>query len=145
MILLDSNILVRLFEQGDPDWMTVNNAIRKLTRAGERFGIGLQNMTEFWNVTTRPKTARGGQGHDSATADQRLQNIERTFAVLSERSKTRHIWRSLVLQHQVTGKQVHDCRLTALMMTHGVRRILTFNTGDFARYDGIIVLDPRTV
>jgi predicted nucleic acid-binding protein len=39
---------------------------------------------------------------------------------------------------------VHDARLVAAMNVHGVRRILTFNTDDFARY-GIEVLHPSSL
>jgi predicted nucleic acid-binding protein len=40
-----------------------------------------------------------------------------------------------VVRHGVLGSRVHDARLVASMNVHGIRRILTFNTGDFARYD----------
>jgi hypothetical protein len=34
------------------------------------------------------------------------------------------------------GSKVHDARLVATMNVHGIRRVLTFNTADFAaRYD----------
>ena len=35
-------------------------------------------------------------------------------------------------------------RLVAAMFVHGVRRLLTFDVGDFARY-GIEVLEPSAV
>jgi predicted nucleic acid-binding protein len=48
------------------------------------------------------------------------------------------------LRHGVVGAKVHDARLVAAMNVHGVRRLLTFNAGDFARY-GIEVLQPAAV
>jgi predicted nucleic acid-binding protein len=39
---------------------------------------------------------------------------------------------------------VHDARLAAVMLAHGVNHILTFNVDDFRRYPGIVV-DPRHV
>jgi predicted nucleic acid-binding protein len=44
-------------------------------------------------------------------------------------------WKRLVVQHAVRGSKVHDAKLVATMNVHGIRQILTFNTGDFARYD----------
>jgi predicted nucleic acid-binding protein len=38
--------------------------------------------------------------------------------------------------------QVHDARLAASMMVHGVRRILTFNARDFTRFTAIEAVDP---
>jgi predicted nucleic acid-binding protein len=40
---------------------------------------------------------------------------------------------------------VHDARLVALMMVHGVRQIVTFNAADFTRYAGIDVVRPDTI
>jgi predicted nucleic acid-binding protein len=52
-------------------------------------------------------------------------------------------WRRLVLAIGVSGRQVHDARLAAVMRAHGVTHILTFNASDFTRYPGITVVHPR--
>jgi len=44
-------------------------------------------------------------------------------------------WKRLVTRHTVLGVKVHYARLVAAMNIHGVRRILTFNVGDFVRYN----------
>jgi len=54
-------------------------------------------------------------------------------------------WRKLPITHVVSGVQVHDARLAAAMIVHRVKRILTFNDLDFARYTGIEAVHPRTV
>jgi predicted nucleic acid-binding protein len=41
--------------------------------------------------------------------------------------------------------QVHDARLVAAMRVHSVKRILTFNDKDFARYTDIAAVHPGTV
>jgi len=45
----------------------------------------------------------------------------------------------------VSGVQVHDARLAAAMRVHGVKRILTFNDRDFARYADMEAIHPRAV
>jgi predicted nucleic acid-binding protein len=52
------------------------------------------------------------------------------------------LWRRLLVAHAVSGVQVHDARLAAAMLVHGVNRILTFNTLDFARFTGIQAVNP---
>ena len=52
---------------------------------------------------------------------------------------------SKVVTHGVAGVQVHDARLAAAMRVHGVKRILTFNDRDFARYADIEAIHPRSV
>jgi hypothetical protein len=54
-------------------------------------------------------------------------------------------WRRLVVTHSVAGVQVHDARLVAAMLVHGVSRLLTLNDRDFSRYPGIEALHPLAV
>jgi predicted nucleic acid-binding protein len=48
----------------------------------------------------------------------------------------------LLAAHPSAGKQVHDANIVATMQVHDVHRLLTFNTGDFRRFAGIIDLEP---
>ncbi len=51
-------------------------------------------------------------------------------------------WRRLVVKYRVSGVQVHDTRLVAAMLVHGITHILTFNPNDFARYPEITAVNP---
>ena len=143
-ILADSGILLRLFEPGDPRTDAVLRTVAALVAQGDTLVTAAQNIAEFWNVCTRPATARGGFGLSFAVAEQRLQTVEREFALLPELPTTYPIWRNLIVAHAVLGKQVHDARLAALMLSHGVTHIVTLNGRDFARYPGLTVVDPAT-
>lgn len=102
-------------------------------------------MAEFWNVCTRPATARGGLGLSIPVADRRLRVVERLFRVLPDTTSTYQTSRVLLVTHGVQGVQVHDARLVALMQVHGITHILTLNGGDFARYPGIVAIDPTSL
>ena len=52
------------------------------------------------------------------------------------------LWRRLLVAHAVSGVQVHDARLAAAMLVYCVKRILTFNTRDFARLPRIKAVNP---
>ena len=54
-------------------------------------------------------------------------------------------WRKFLVTYGVSGVQVHDARLAAAMRAHDVKRILTFNDRDFARYADIEAIHPRAV
>ena len=71
--------------------------------------------------------------------------MERIVTVLPEAVGTYVEWKKLVLAHGVMGVQVHDARLVAAMNVHGVRRLLSLNKADFARYSGLIVQTPDEV
>ena len=50
-------------------------------------------------------------------------------------------WVSLVTAFQVIGRRVHDARLVAVMLTHGITHLLTFNHYDFRQFP-ITVVTP---
>lgn len=145
LILADTGVLLRLTETGNPLHPLVDAAVSALLARGDGVVFAAQNAAEFWNVCTRPATARGGFGLDFAEADRRLALIEAAFTLLSETDAAYAIWRQLVVAHGVQGKQVHDARLAALMLAHGVAHILTLNPGDFARYPGVAEIAPASL
>src|SRR5437870_4228786 len=71
--------------------------------------------------------------------------IERHFVLLPDSLATFQEWRRLLVAHSVTGIAVHDAKLTAAMVVHGVTHLLTFNVDDFKRYTGIVVVNPSDV
>ena len=143
-ILADSGILLRLFEPGDPRTDAVLRTLATLRGRGDTLVTAAQNVAEFWNVSTRPSTARGGFGLSLSDTVLRLEDVERGFTLLPELPTTYPIWRNLIVAHAVLGKQVHDARLAALMLSHGVTHLVTLNGRDFTRYPGLTVIDPAT-
>src|SRR3954463_2821696 len=125
LVLLDTGILLRLLEPTDPHHATIRAAIRALRARGDTLVIAAQNTAEFWNVCTRPATARGGLGLAIAETEHRLRLAERLFPVLPDDAAAYPLWRQLVVLHGVMGVQVHDARLVAWMQAHGVSHILT--------------------
>lgn len=54
-------------------------------------------------------------------------------------------WLNLVEKHAVSGRQVHDTRIVAVMQAHGVTHLLTLNPKDFQRYPGVTVIEPKNL
>jgi predicted nucleic acid-binding protein len=145
LILADSGVLLRLMERADPQHGTIRTAIRALVARGDELVTATQNVAEFWNVCTRPATARGGLGLSVAETDRRLRVLERLVQLLTDLPTAYPLWRQLVVTHSVQGKQVHDVRLVALMQAHAISHILTLNGADFTRYPGITPVDPASL
>jgi predicted nucleic acid-binding protein len=133
-ILADTNILLRRTQPNHPSHTVAVESVAKLLAAGEPVYFTLQNISEFWNVATRP-VANNGLGFSVALALRELEKIERFLTILPDSPAVYSEWKRLMLKHGVLGSKVHDARLVATMNVHGIRRILTFNTDDFARYD----------
>jgi predicted nucleic acid-binding protein len=133
-ILADTNVLLRRTQPDHPSHGLAVESVARLLAAGEPVYFTLQNMSEFWNVATRP-TANNGLGFSVALALRELEKIERFLSALPDSPAVYGEWKRLVVQHSVLGSKVHDAKLVAMMNVHGIHRILTFNTADFARYD----------
>ncbi len=142
--LIDTNILLRLSKRDDPLHALVQSALDALVERGSEICCTPQNISEFWNVCTRPAD-RNGFGLSVQETDQRLQVIERTITVLPDNERIYPEWRRLVVSHSVSGVQVHDARLAAAMHVHGVSHILTLNLPDFARCTSITAVRPENV
>ncbi len=141
--LLDTNVLLRFTRQDDPNYQTVQGAVHKLEAEGHEFRTTFQNFAEFWNVSTRA-IDQNGFGNTTVETDQFLQELEMFSPLLPDSPDVYPVWRRLVVKYDVSGAKVHDARLVAAMVFHGVKRILTFNTADFIRYaaEGITPVNP---
>ncbi|MEX2316567.1 MAG: type II toxin-antitoxin system VapC family toxin [Pirellulales bacterium] len=141
---MDTGVLLRTFVPADPNCRPIRQALRQLRRDGEELVTTCQNIAEFYNVSTRPITARGGYGLPGVKVDARVRFIERLCRRLMENERAYQNRKQLIAKYQVSGVAVHDARLVAMMLAHDVNRVLTINDRDFSRYapDGIVVLLP---
>ncbi|MGI9056256.1 MAG: type II toxin-antitoxin system VapC family toxin [Pyrinomonadaceae bacterium] len=142
--LIDTNILLRLVELTALQHIEAKNAVDKLLKNGDTLYILLQNISEFWNVCTRPKD-KNGLGFSIAKTDAELSKIEQVFDILPDTTEVYKNWRELVVKHSVSGIQVHDAKIVAAMKAHNIENLLTFSAKDFKRYADIKAFEPKDV
>ena len=51
--LIDTNILLRLTRPQDSQHQLIKSTLRVLDQEGQEFYFSLQNMAEYWSVSTR--------------------------------------------------------------------------------------------
>lgn len=139
--LVDTNVLLRSAEPSHPMYAEAVNATNTLLGRGEELCIAPQNLIEFWNVYTRP-VERNGLGHTVTEASTEVNRLKELFPLLLDLPAIYEEWERLVIAHAVMGVNVHDARLVAAMLVHGLTHILTFNTPDFRRFSQITVVHP---
>ncbi|HLO84478.1 MAG TPA: PIN domain-containing protein [Nostocaceae cyanobacterium] len=143
--LVDTNVLLRSSDPNHPMYSDAVNAISTLRQQGERLCIVPQNLIEFWNVYTRPAN-KNGLGHTVVEAQQEIEQLKSFFSLLLDTESIYQQWERLVIHYEVKGVNVHDSRLVAAMLVHGLTHILTFNTEDFNRYkDEITPVHPSSI
>ena len=127
-----------------PQSQFVIRAVDFLLDSGDLPCYTSQNLGEFWNVLTRPLD-RNGFGLSPPEADRRARMIEDQIPMLPDTPEVHIVWRRLLVAHSISGVQVHDARIAAAMSVHGVKRILTLNARDFARFPSIEAIHPEQV
>jgi predicted nucleic acid-binding protein len=142
--LVDSNILLRWVKPDHSDYPAIVSAIEDVLQRQGVLCYTSQNLAEFWNTSTRP-VDRNGYGLSPGETDRRAKFFENRLRLLPDSLAVHEEWCKLMVTHSVSGVQVHDARLVAAMRVHGLKRILTFNDKDFARYTDIQAVHPRAI
>jgi predicted nucleic acid-binding protein len=142
--LVDTNVLLRRLELAHAHHRDAIDSIARLIESGETLHVAAQSIGEFCAAATRP-VAQNGLGLDITAVMSAVDEIERTFGLLlSDEAMVYPYWKRLIIEQPMTGRRVFDARLVAVMLAHGIARLLTFNGADFAGL-GIAVLDPQEV
>ena len=144
MILIDTNILLRIEQLNHPDRELASQAIETLMLNNYELFIVPQVISEFWSVATRPIN-NNGLGMSCPWTSSKVENLKSTFTLRRNEPGIFDQWLSLVSQYDVKGKNVHDAMLVAAMLVHGLTYILTFNVGDFKRFQEITVIHPQQI
>ena len=141
----DANILLRLGSPESRDHRLVAGAVQILMLRGDELILTPQAICEAWNVFTRPAD-KNGFGLSDAETEQRVRGLLRLHSFLPDPSSLFRTWLDLVIRFGVRGVQVHDARLAAACVSHGVTHLLTLNVKDFSRYTGVVTaVHPQDV
>jgi predicted nucleic acid-binding protein len=139
-VLLDTGILLRVFDRNDANYNDIREVLKRMWNRGDEPVTAPQNAVEYWNVSTRPATARGGYGQSPVKTRARLEAIKRICHILPESEEIFAEWQRVVVRYSVTGASVHDARIVAQMAVASIGMIITLNTADFRRYSGLTVM-----
>ena len=136
--LVDTNVLIAI-ALGKSE---VLHFMDRYEQEAALFFITLQNVCEFWNVSTRPE-ANNGLGLSPEFTMRALERLQLGFKVLPETDAVEFHLLNLLLEHKVRGKQIYDARLAATVRAHSLDGILTLNNRDFLRYTDVNPILPR--
>lgn len=142
--LIDTNVLLRWADNKALEHIQCIEAVEYLAEASYILYVCAQVMIESYVVASR-SIENNGLGLTVAETRQFLNDIVESFPCLPEPSDIGRQWYSLMMKYTVIGKQAHDARIVALMLTHNITHILTLNPADFARYSDITTVTPQDI
>ncbi len=142
--LLDTNVVLRFSNSPDSRHELATEAVATLLFQGNECYLTAQVLIELWVVATRPVDVNGLGWSIEQTHDVIEQLLNR-FPMADETSQIFSSWFDLVTENQIKGKRTHDARIVAVMLTSGIRHILTLNPNDFSGVSGITIVHPQQV
>ncbi|MDI9569614.1 MAG: PIN domain-containing protein [Pseudomonadota bacterium] len=131
-IFIDTNILAYATDGESPFQAKSLDTLKQLMTDGIDFAISPQIVREYLVVLTR------GLPPDDPVRVAALHNVRKfieAFILLDENSETVAKSQTIMENCAVGGKQIHDANIVAVMLAHGVKRLLTHNLDDFKKYD----------
>ena len=117
----------------DPLRALTVSVIQKLDEAGSVLYICPQNMQEYRQVLTRPRTSNG-LGLNSAEVASRMNRLEAEFTLVPESPAIYPLWHKIVETAQSVGRANFDARLVAVAKSAGIGAVLTYEAAAFAKY-----------
>lgn len=141
MIALDTNILVYAHRTDAPQHEPARAAVERLARSGDRFGVPWPCLHEFLAIATHPRIY-----DPPSTPDQALQAVHALSGLpavdlLGEGPDHLATLTDLLASGAVRGPKVHDARIAAICLAHGVRELWTADR-DFSYFPALRTRNP---
>jgi uncharacterized protein len=141
VIGVDTNILVYAHRKDSPWHTRAGEAVRALAEGNGLWAIPWPCIHEFFAIVTHPRiyapptpTAAALEQIDAWMESPRL-------TLLAESGTHWNKLKDLALAGQISGPQIHDTRIAALCLLHGIDEFWTADR-DFSRYPELKVRNP---
>jgi uncharacterized protein len=141
VIAVDANILVYA-HRGDSPWHArAALSVRELAEGTAAWAIPWACLHEFFAIVTHPRIYKPPTPVDQAIAQVDAWLESPTLVLLGEAESHWRVLRELLLAGKVSGPPVHDARIAAVCVTHGVRTLWTADR-DFSRFPALHTVNP---
>jgi toxin-antitoxin system PIN domain toxin len=139
VIAVDTNILVYAHREDSPQHERAKARLLELSRT--RFAIPWPCIHEFWAIITHPKIF--DPPTDVSAAELAVEGFLKCsrLELLSEREGYFDILLKLLRENHIKGPMVHDARIMALCIQHGIDELWTADR-DFGRFAEIKIVNP---
>ncbi len=142
MIAIETNVLVHAHRRESREHHAAYAVLLQAMKRPERWAIPWPCVAEFFSVVTNAKLWKGAESTPaqafkqldvwtSAPSNVLLTETEDTFRHLS----------ALALAGGIKGAAIHDARIAAICLSHGIEELLTADR-DFSRFARLKTRNP---
>lgn len=141
MIALDTNILVHAHRQDASLHEAARQTVKELAESNRPWAICFHSLVEFYGVVTQPRIWR-----DASTPQQAFRQVNAwkaapSLRILQDSADCLEALEKLAIHSKVQGALVHDARIAACCITHGVTELWTVGR-DFSRFPELRTRNP---
>ena len=141
MIAVDTNILVYAHREDSPHHSAALHVLNGLASGRAAWAVPWPCLHEFLAVTTHPRIYRPPSLTEQAVGAVRDVLGVRSVRALSEAADHLEILAGLLTSGQVTGPKIHDARIAAICLGHGVTELWSADR-DFSWFPALRVTNP---
>jgi uncharacterized protein len=141
VIAVDTNVLVAASRDDAPGHALARPAIARLAESPDPWAIPWPCVHEFLAVVTHPRIFDPPTSLELALDHVDAWVESPSLVVLAE---TANYWpqlRTVLVASQVIGPRVHDARIAALCLVHGIEELWTQDR-DFSRFPSLKTRNP---
>jgi len=143
MIALDTNILIYAHRQDSPFHLPALEALARLGNGTHPWAIPWPCLHEFLSVVTHPRIYNPPTPIETALAFLENWLQSRSLNLLSEGETHFGRLSQLARRGKLAGPKVHDARIAALCLAHGVEVLYTADR-DFSLFPDLKTKNPLT-
>lgn len=141
MIAVDTNILVYAFREDSPHHPRARAAVESLANGRSAWGIPWPCVHEFLAITTHPRVY-----DPPSPMSEAIRMIDGLLAVpsvrpLGEGPDHGRVLGDVLVASGVVGPKVHDARIAAICLAHGVTELWTADR-DFSYFPAVRTRNP---
>lgn len=136
MRALDTNILVYAHRADSPFHSQAAELLKELAEGKAAWAIPWPCVYEFYSVATHPRVYSPPSSPEQALSQLRAWVESPSVMLLGEPARHWDALERMLRQGSVVGPAVHDARIAALCVAHGVDELVTLDR-DFSRFPGL--------
>ncbi len=141
MIAVDTNLLVYAHREDSDFHEAAIRVLRQLAESGDPWSIPWPCLHEFLAITTHPRIFRPPSPRSLAIKAAQVWLDSPGCEMIGEGPEYFDVLKGLVLRAKVSGPMIHDARVAAMCLHHGIRELWTADR-DFSRFPELKTRNP---
>ena len=141
MIAVDTNLLVYAHRAGGESHTRALQVLRDLADSGARWAIPWPCVHEFCAIVTHPRIYAPPTPLRTALDAIRAWSVSSGLEFIGESAGYLDRLQDVAMRGRIEGGAIHDARIAALCLHHGVRELWTADR-DFSRFPSLRTRNP---